>query len=71
MYHLGLSRKYITKTYISQQNYDNVNPDSKVHGPNMGPTWVQSAHNGPHAGPMNFATRELPLYTLVHIDQGI
>ena len=30
-------------------------PDSKVHGANMGPTWVLSALDGPHAGPMNSA----------------
>ena len=30
-------------------------PDSKVHGANMGPTWVLSATDGPHAGPMNLA----------------
>ena len=30
-------------------------PDSKVHGANMGPTWVLSAPDGPHVGPMNFA----------------
>ena len=34
------------------------NPDSKVHVANMGPTWVLSAPGGPHAGPMNLATRE-------------
>ena len=28
--------------------------DSKVHGANMGPTWVLSAPDGPHIGPMNF-----------------
>ena len=28
-------------------------PDSKVHGANMGPTWVLSAPDGPHIGPMN------------------
>ena len=32
-------------------------PDSKVHGANMGPTWVLSAPDGPHAGPMNLAIR--------------
>ena len=32
-----------------------VVPDSKVHGANMGPTWVLSAPDGPHVGPMNFA----------------
>ena len=32
-------------------------PDSKVHGANMGPTWVLSAADGPHVGPMNVAIR--------------
>ena len=30
-------------------------PDSKVHGAYMGPTWVLSAPDGPHVGPMNLA----------------
>ena len=31
----------------------NINyPDSKVHGANMGPTWVLSAPDGPHVDPM-------------------
>ena len=32
-------------------------PDSEVHGANMGPTWVLSAPDGPHVGPMNPALR--------------
>ena len=32
-------------------------PDSKVRGANMGPTWVLSAPDGPHVGPMNLAIR--------------
>ena len=32
-------------------------PDSKVHGTNIGPTWVLSALDGPHVGPMNLAIR--------------
>ena len=32
---------------ISRENY----PDSKVHGADMGPTWVLSAPDGPHIGP--------------------
>ena len=32
-------------------------PVSKVHGANMGPTWVLSAPDGPHVGPMNLAIR--------------
>ena len=35
-------------------------PDSKVHGANMGPTWVLSAPDGPHIGPMNLAIRVPP-----------
>ena len=31
--------------------------DSKVHGANMGPTWVLSAPDGPPVGPMNLAIR--------------
>ena len=32
-------------------------PDSKTHGANIGPTWVMSAPDGPHVGPMNLAIR--------------
>ena len=32
-------------------------PDNKVHGVNMVPTWVMSAPDGPHVGPMNLAIR--------------
>ena len=35
-------------------------PDSKVHGDNMGPSWVLSAPAGPHVGPMNLAIRVPP-----------
>ena len=31
--------------------------DRKVHGANMGPTWVLSATDGTHVGPMNLALR--------------
>ena len=37
----------------------NQNPDSKVHGANMGPTWVLPVPGGPHVGPINLAIREL------------
>ena len=33
-------------------------PDSKVHGDNMGPTWVLSAPDGSHVGPMDLAIRD-------------
>ena len=34
-------------------------PDSKVHGANKGPTWVLSAPDGPHVGPMDLAIGEV------------
>ena len=34
-------------------------PDSKVHGTNMGPTWVLSVPDGTHVGPMNLAIRDV------------
>ena len=34
------------------------NPDSKVHGANMGPIWGRQDPGGPHVGPMNFAVWE-------------
>ena len=40
-------------------------PDSKVHGTNMGPTWVLSAPDGPHVGAMKLAIRDTYLTHLV------
>ena len=31
-------------------------PDSKVHGPNMGPIWGRQDPGGPHVGPMNLVS---------------
>ena len=39
-------------------------PDSKVHGANMGPTWVLSAPGGPHIGPISLAIRVLMAWLL-------
>ena len=36
-------------------------PDNKIHGANMGPTWVLSAPDGHHVGPMNLAIRVVTL----------
>ena len=35
--------------------YDDIVLDSKVHGANIGSTWVLSAQDGSHVGPMDFA----------------
>ena len=34
------------------------NPDSKVHGANMGPIWGRQDPGGPHVGPVNLAIWE-------------
>ena len=44
-------------------------PDSKVHGANMGPTWVLSAPDGPHVGPMNPANA-MVTYSLRRVSGG-
>ena len=41
-------------------------PDSKVHGANMGPTWVLSDPDGPHVGPMNLAIRDIIIWCSIH-----
>ena len=45
---------------VSERNYT----DSKVHGANVGPTWVLSAPDRPHVGPMNLAIRVVSLHDL-------
>ena len=46
-------------------------PDSKVHGANMRPTWVLSAPDGPHVGPMNLAIRDDSALRLFYVLQTI
>ena len=42
------------------------NPDSKVHGANMGPIWGGQDPGGPHVGPMDFAIWEhMDMFCLV------
>ena len=54
-------KSLVTQLFDQQLIYlditGNIIPDSKVHGANMGPTWVLSAPNEPHVGPMNLAIR--------------
>ena len=47
---------YISLMNIFSYGYINI-PDSKVHGANMGPTWVLFAPDGPHVGPINFVIK--------------
>ena len=39
-------------------------PDSKVHRANMEPTWVLSAPDGPHIGPMNLVIRGMLCFAI-------
>ena len=42
----------------------------KVHGTNMGPTWVLSVPDGSHVGPMNFAIRVIIDYARISWFRG-
>ena len=50
------------ETYYCMHNI----PDSKVHGTNIGLTWVMSAPDGPHVGPMKLAIRNTIYYILYY-----
>ena len=45
---------------VTLEEWESVtqHPDNKVHGANMGPTWVLSAPDGPHVGSMNLAIKD-------------
>ena len=51
----GDLRRHRVHYNVAVMSYNWVAPDSKVHGANMGPTWVLSAPGGPHVGLINFA----------------
>ena len=40
------------------------NPDNKIHGTNIGPTWVLSATDGPHLGPMKLAINPRTMHSV-------
>ena len=56
---------------LHENELKQANPNSKVHGANMGPTWVLSAPNGPHVGPMNLVIREGLGHTRVTCGQAM
>ena len=51
------------------------NPDSKVHGANMGHIWGRQDPGWPYVGPMNFATWGgfifIPAWTNTHISLNV
>ena len=48
-------------------------PENKVHGANMGPTWLLSAPDGAHVSPMSFAFRVIfyPLRENITLHKGV
>ena len=50
------SKDFSTK---NKEKHHSLTPGSKVHGANMGTTWVLSAPDGPHVGPVNLAIRDI------------
>ena len=42
-------------------------PDGKVHGANMGPTWVLSAPDGPMLAPWTLLSGELPYNKVIFV----
>ena len=56
--YMNYNRRYLESTLnICLLDFRINFRDRKVHGANMGPTWVLSVPDGPHVGPMNLATR--------------
>ena len=53
----------------SPKQVNQVIPDSKVHGANMGPTWNLSAPDGPHVVSMNLAIGDACANSLLTNDQ--
>ena len=45
----------ITSLLKTERRVQELCPDSKVHGANMGPIWGRQDPGGPHIGPMDFA----------------
>ena len=48
-----ISQVYSLVFTVVTVSYIKIVPDSKVHGADMGPTWVLSAPGGPHVDLMN------------------
>ena len=61
-------------TRDSQHNHNTTpqitnNPDDKVHGANMGPTWVLSAPDGPMLAPWTLLSGTLSIFYMIHCIQ--
>ena len=63
-YHDNPYRYSVTKHHDICWRSD-TNPDSKLNGSNMGPTWGRQDPGGAHVGHMNLVISEGPVYTQV------
>ena len=59
---IGQVARIISIWFKNSKEITHPIPDNKVHGANKGPTWVLSAPDGPHVGPMNLAIRDVYFY---------
>ena len=52
----------IAIVHLTSNIKEETTPDNKIHGANMGPTWVLSVPDGRHVGPTNLTIRECVSY---------
>ena len=55
---------------VNSMRPDDATPASKVHGANVGPSWVRQDPGGPHVGPMNFVIWDMAPEILVNTGSG-
>ena len=53
------SSEWLTTSPRMKTMSEVTEPDSQVHGANVGPTWGRQDPGGPHVGPMNFVIWEV------------
>ena len=63
--------RYVYSVLISLSSIVHRPRHNKVHGANMGSTWVLSAPDGPHVGPMNLTIRGCLWKVLLRSSRGI
>ena len=63
---MGIHLHFLFRFRVAKTQKNCNNPDSKVHGANVGPIWGRQDPDGSHVGPMNFAIWEYPVDTGFH-----
>ena len=62
----SLAQPILVLLGIYQRSMSSNDPDSKVHGANMGPTWGRQDPGGPFVGPKNLAIWGLLLALMIY-----